>query len=237
MAAKDYKCTHCGETEISEFYSYAFTICKKCNSTRNTIRLKEIKAGTRQRTRKKKYAKDKLLEKEDWEKLLGVMEKGEMKLLFVLLARAGLRIREALNLTREDIVPKRGAICVQTLKTQDKNAPKEELLVGEAVTTALQVHLASHSSSRVFNVSYDTAFRTFKTYVKRAGLNPRLSPHCLRHYRGTYTYGTNKDIREVQAQLRHKDIHSSYIYVQYTTAQKQEMENQTAKDFNAEDLI
>jgi integrase/recombinase XerC len=76
-------------------------------------------------------------------------------------------------------------------------------------------HLATRLTSR-------SVGRLLQKYIRLAGLDPRTSPHSLRHSFATHLLDRGADIRSVQELLGHRSLATTQIYTHVTTVRLQE---------------
>jgi integrase/recombinase XerC len=59
--------------------------------------------------------------------------------------------------------------------------------------------------------------RLLEKYLAQVGLDPRTSPHTLRHSFATHLLDAGADIRSVQELLGHQSLNTTQIYTHVTT--------------------
>jgi integrase/recombinase XerC len=137
----------------------------------------------------------------------------------------GLRISELCGLRCEDLDWKEQAVRVRG------KGKKERLLpIGEPALKAIQnyweqlphsgdatspVFIAERNSSKP--MSPRTTQIRLKRYLEIAGLDPKLTPHKLRHSYATHLLDAGADLRSVQELLGHAHLMTTQVYTHLTT--------------------
>ena len=135
-------------------------------------------------------------------------------LFFQTIFNHGLRVSEAVNLTRANVVD--GFLVVQRLKGSKKTT---QPLLGEtrlgletlAVTTSGRFFLAEYkpTSARVI------AWRKIRAYGREAGIPQfKCHPHVLKHTTGRLGYEGGMGLPDLQAYLGHVDGGSTMVYME-----------------------
>lgn len=180
-----------------------------------------------------KLTRDKYLLHDEFERLLAAIRaSGSANMLrdytmFLVCGQAGLRVSELVALRRRDaLLDVQPAILrVRTLKQRKKDTkgrvlpprkPDEIALPATAART-LRAYISKHKTigyeDRLFALNRWKVWKLFKQYARAAKLNPRYSPHSLRHYRGLRVYDETKDLQLTRETLRHASLSSTEVYV------------------------
>jgi len=124
--------------------------------------------------------------------------------------------------------------------TLAKGKGKKERLapVGSFALEALRKYLGrrekegvGRSSSALFinkfgkRITARSVGRILQKYIKLAGLEPKTSPHTLRHSFATHLLDRGADLRSVQELLGHASLATTQIYTHLTTSRLKEVYN------------
>jgi integrase/recombinase XerD len=152
--------------------------------------------------------------------------------LLELLYAAGLRISEALNLDREDLVREAGFVRVVGKGDRERIVPVGEVALAwwdrydrEVRGTWLAASSAAPGLTRggpVFltargrRLARQQAWSSVRRAARRADLDGRVTPHTLRHSFATHLLEGGADLRIVQELLGHASISTTQIYTHVT---------------------
>jgi integrase/recombinase XerC len=138
---------------------------------------------------------------------------------------AGLRVGELVGLNLADVDLTDG-VCV----VRGKGRKERLALLGDPAKLALKVWLedraallAGRASEAVFvnkaggRLTTRSVGRLLVKYLQQAGLDPRTTPHTLRHSFATHLLDAGADIRGVQELLGHKSLTTTQVYTHVTT--------------------
>ena len=139
------------------------------------------------------------------------------RLLCELLWELGLRIGEALMLTRKDFDLANGGLMITSEKRED------HLRVFMPVNRALLIRLysfaQSHKEEQVFPFSQSGVWRALKAAAVKAGIRKSIHAHSFRHGMGFRLRQAGNDIAVVQRVLRHKQMSSTEHYFKATQSE------------------
>ncbi|HVK09620.1 MAG TPA: tyrosine recombinase XerC [Gemmataceae bacterium] len=159
---------------------------------------------------------------------LGLRDRAILETLY----SAGLRVSELVGLELGDLDLADGVAVIRGKGRRERLA-----LIGDAAKQAIQTWLGTRSalldgigrrSDAVFlnknatRLSTRSVGRLLIKYLKLTGLDPRTTPHTLRHTFATHLLDAGADIRGVQELLGHKNLTTTQIYTHVSTQRLQE---------------
>jgi integrase/recombinase XerC len=159
---------------------------------------------------------------------LGLRDRAILETLY----SAGLRVSELVGLELDDVDLNDGVATVRGKGRRERLA-----VIGDAAKQAISGWLEARSglldgigrrSSAVFlnkngtRLSTRSVGRLLVKYLRRTGLDPRTTPHTLRHTFATHLLDAGADIRGVQELLGHKNLTTTQIYTHVSTQRLQE---------------
>jgi integrase/recombinase XerC len=145
---------------------------------------------------------------------------------------AGLRVSELVGLEIADIDLGEGVATVRGKGRRERLA-----LVGDEARKAISFWLPARAallegigrrSEAVFlnkngtRLSTRSVGRLLVKYLRKTGLDPRTTPHTLRHTFATHLLDAGADIRGVQELLGHKNLTTTQIYTHVSTQRLQD---------------
>ena len=158
-----------------------------------------------------------------------VVEHRDLVMLEVLYA-SGLRVSELVGLTLPQLSLNQGVVRVFGKGGKERLVPLGEAAI-ETVTDYLgstrQALLRDRQSDVLFPsnrgkvMTRQTFWYRIKIYAKRAGIDPNLSPHTLRHAFATHLINHGADLRVVQMLLGHSDLTTTQIYTHVARSRMQ----------------
>jgi integrase/recombinase XerC len=165
----------------------------------------------------------KLLAAPPAEEPLGVRDRAILETLY----SAGLRVSELTGLNGGDVDLDAGLATVRGKGRRERLA-----LLGPPAVHAVRLWLGQRAvivarrpraAAALFlnragtRLSSRSVGRMLEKYLAQAGLDPRTSPHTLRHSFATHLLDAGADIRSVQELLGHRSLSTTQIYTHVTT--------------------
>lgn len=145
---------------------------------------------------------------------------------------AGLRVSELVALDVLDADLNDGVVTVRGKGKKERLAllgPQALKAIGGWIDdrTAILNRLGKETAAVFLNkdggrLTTRSVGRLLGKYLRLAGLDPRTTPHTLRHSFATHMLDAGADIRGVQELLGHKSLNTTQIYTHVTTQRLQE---------------
>jgi integrase/recombinase XerC len=145
---------------------------------------------------------------------------------------AGLRVSELVGLNLADVTLADGVVLVRGKGRKERLA-----LLGEHAVAAIRTWLADRGgmlamsgreTDAVFlnragtRLSVRSVGRLLVKHLRRASLDPRTTPHTLRHSFATHLLDNGADIRGVQELLGHKSLTTTQVYTHVSAKRLQQ---------------
>jgi integrase/recombinase XerC len=153
---------------------------------------------------------------------LGIRDRAILETLY----SAGLRVGELVGLNVADVDLDTGLATVRGKGKRERLAlfgpPALEALrcwlaKREAVSPRARSQPAVYLNKHGTRLSTRSVGRLLEKYLAQASLDPRTSPHSLRHSFATHLLDRGADIRSVQELLGHRSLANTQIYTHVTT--------------------
>ena len=206
-----------------------FDMLKRCFEKAHQLNMVKLNVFCLlQKPKHKKEIKEPFTEEEQIA-FLNAVQKSKYKDLFLLMMTEGLRIGEALAITREDIDFDNRILRInKTLIRGELGTPKTDssvrfLPIFDSSLEILSKYKGYRPEERIFNIIPWTASKHFKRVIAEAGLDEKFSTHCLRKTFGTRIYEAGVPIKQISAWLGHSDTaitEKCYIKILPTQNQK-----------------
>ncbi|MDL5054757.1 tyrosine recombinase XerC [Oscillatoria laete-virens NRMC-F 0139] len=145
--------------------------------------------------------------------LLALRDSAWMEVLY----SSGLRVSELVNLRRKDLDELGEVIRVMGKGSRERMVP-----IGEPAIEALRRYWAAagepeenefiFSAKAAKPLSVLSVQTRLKKYLAHAGIDPKISPHKLRHSFATHLLQNGADLRSVQEMLGHKSLAATQVY-------------------------
>ncbi|MBX9626654.1 MAG: tyrosine recombinase XerC [Gemmataceae bacterium] len=172
------------------------------------------------------------LTRADVQKLLAAPPSGDWngrrdRAILETLYSAGVRVSELVGLDLGDADLTDGVVTVRGKGKKERLA-----LLGPAAVAAVTTWLPDRAkvlartgkeSPAVFlnrdggRLTTRSVGRLLAKHLRRAGLDPRTTPHTLRHSFATHMLDAGADLRGVQELLGHKSLHTTQVYTHVST--------------------
>ena len=158
--------------------------------------------------------------KEDFKKLLEAIDSNEIKDLVIVAINTGMRQGEQISLEWNQIDFNEGIIILDNRNHITKTKRVRNIPMNAKVREILEKRFNNkndkHNYVFTFNgepIEQKFLTRYFKQFVLKAGLNPKLNYHALRHSAATHLLLNGVSIFVVSRILGHSDIKTTTIYL------------------------
>jgi len=144
---------------------------------------------------------------------------------------AGLRVAELVGANLDDMDLEEGLVTIRGKGKRERlamlgapavKAIRQWLAVRGGLAPAVARQPAVFLNRRGGRLTTRSVGRLLEHYLAVAGLDPRTSPHTLRHSFATHLLDAGADIRGVQELLGHRSLTTTQVYTHITTQRLQD---------------
>lgn len=153
--------------------------------------------------------------KEEFQKLLSVIEDQDIKDLVIFAVNTGLRMGELLSLQSRQFIPNSKSIILDNHTHTTKSKKIRTIPLNKSAYEIIERR--SKKNDLIFTIEgkriiQDTFVHVFKRYVKKVDVNQKLTFHSLRHTFASWLVQSGVSIFQVSKLLGHADIKTTEIY-------------------------
>ncbi|MEM2089496.1 MAG: tyrosine-type recombinase/integrase [Candidatus Pacearchaeota archaeon] len=174
---------------------------------------------------KKEKKLPEVLTKEEVKKLIESAETKKSKLIIKLLYSTGMRVSELVNLKCNDIDLQERIGWIR----KGKGKKDRIFILPEKLIKELEPYVKEpgrqYLLSREKPLTTRNIQKIIKLAAKKAGINKKVTPHCLRHSFATHLLDSGTDIRKIQALLGHESLSTTQLYTHLTTEELKKVKN------------
>jgi len=146
-----------------------------------------------------------------------------------LLVSTGIRIAEASAITFDDIIPHQHTILIHGKGRKQRLIYISSSITWNIITALLKYQKSLKTNKYLFTNRYNKQLSTqsieniYSKYAVKAKINPKSTPHYLRHTFATYLLSNGADLRSVQEILGHASVATTQIYTEVSSQRKKQV--------------
>ncbi len=146
-----------------------------------------------------------------------------------LLVSTGIRIAEASAITFDDIILHEHTILIHGKGRKQRLIYISSSITWGRITTLLKQQKSIKTTRYLFTNRYNQQISTqsieniYTKYITKAKINPKSTPHYLRHTFATNLLSNGADLRSVQEILGHASVATTQIYTEVSSQRKKQV--------------
>ena len=158
-----------------------------------------------------------ILQYEEFNKLLEVIDNEDLKDVVLFAINTGLRQMELLRLTWKQVNMDEKLLYVNNQVYMSKTGKVRTIPLDNKAMEILNKRFNNRNTDYIFTyhdkeIKQDLMTHKFKSYVKKAEINPKLNFHSLRHTFASWLVQKGATIYDVSKLLGHSTIKSTEVY-------------------------